>query len=149
MLQTDCRSCGAIVRADRRFCRLCGMPMRQEAADAATPEIELDQVAAADSILIHTRNSQYRFSIVDPAQRRGILSGGSFGDDMHDATLVGALAVGSDPADSDTLWLRTNARALFYLRAEAGIKRFTTSLITRLTHVRSNGASPTSIDRGA
>src|SRR5262249_10087804 len=143
-----CQSCGAIVRADRRFCRLCGMPMRQEAPDAAggTPEIELDQIGAADSILIHTRNSQYRFSIVDPAQRRGILSGGSFGDDMHDATLVGALATGSDPADSDTSWLRTNSRALFYVRAEAGIKRFTTSLITRLTHIRKRGSAPLNID---
>jgi hypothetical protein len=100
-------------------------------------EIELIQVGATDSILIHTRNSEYRFSIIDPEQRRGILSGGTFGDDLHDATLIGALIPGSDLGDSDTSWLRTNARALFYVRAESGIRRFTTSLITKLIHIKS------------
>ncbi|MFY9555965.1 MAG: zinc ribbon domain-containing protein [Blastocatellia bacterium] len=135
-MRTDCPSCGDLVRADARFCPLCGMPMR----DGATSEIELDQISAYDSILIHTRNSEYRFSIVDPAQRRGVLSGGTFGDDTHDATLVGALIRESDPGDSDTSWLKTDARALFYLRAEAGITRFTTSMITKLAHIRRNSA---------
>lgn len=122
--------------------------MREGVPPGVTREIALDQVSAADSILIHTRNSEYQFSVVDPTQRRGILSGGTFGDDLHDATLVGALILGSDSGNSDTSWLRTDARALFYVRAGAGITRFTTSLITKLTHIRSNPL-PDSIDRSA
>jgi len=112
-----------------------------QAEGGESGEIELGQISAADSILIHTRNSEYRFSIVDPVQRRGILSGGTFGDYLHDATLIGALIPGSDLGDGDTSWLRTNSRALFYVRAESGIRRFTTSIITRLIHIKNGGGS--------
>lgn len=132
-----------MARSGAKFCPGCGASLLPDALphDYHKPAagIELDQINEADCILIRTRNSEYQFSLIDPVGRRGVLSGGEFGDDPHDATLVGALCRG-DAAGSDTSCLRTDARALFYLRAEAGIKRFTTSPVTRLVHVR-NGNS--------
>jgi hypothetical protein len=145
VLQTDCHSCGATVRAESRFCHKCGKPLRaapaQEAPRArefngSTEEIALDEVNAADRILIQTQNSEYRFSVVDPESRRGKLSGGPLGNELQDAILVGVLSVSHSNAGSDTSSLKINGCALFYINVGAKLKRLTTSAITNLVLIK-------------
>jgi hypothetical protein len=138
MRQTHCSSCGAIVRAESRFCRMCGIPFRGGESSATIQEIAFDDVKAADRILIQTENSQYRFCVVDPQSRRGKLSGGSFGDGLQDATLVGVLVGGRGGEPSDTSRLKIDSCALFYVNVGAGLKRLTTSIITSLTHIKND-----------
>jgi hypothetical protein len=102
----------------------------------STEEIAFDEVNAADRILIQTQNSEYRFSVVDPQSRRGKLSGGSFGNQLQDATLVGVLIGNPGNASSDTSRLKINSCALFYVNVGTGLKRVTTSVITDLTLIR-------------
>jgi hypothetical protein len=145
MLQTDCPSCGAIVRAEGRFCRMCGERVRTtHALEAAreresggtTEEIALNEVNATDRILIQTQNSEYRFSVIDPDSRRGKLSGGSLGNELRDATLAAVLMGGRDNARTDTSSLKINSCALFYINVGEKLKRLTTSTITNLILIR-------------
>jgi hypothetical protein len=145
VLQTDCPSCGAIVRAESRFCCKCGKPVRaapaQEAPrarefNASTEEIALDEMNATDRILIQTKNSEYRFSVIDPESRRGKLSGGPLGNKLQDAILVGVLIGSQGNARSDTSALKINCCALFYINVGTKLKRLTTSAITNLILIR-------------
>jgi hypothetical protein len=145
MPRTDCPSCGATGLEQSRFCHACGTCLRADPARQApraiefavpTEEIAFDEVNAADKILIQTKNSEYRFSVVDPEGRRGRLSGGSFGNQLQDATLVGALIGSHGNASKDTSRLKINSRALFYINVGAGLKRLTTSVITNLILIR-------------
>jgi len=115
---------------------LAQKPARPRAALASIEEIAFDDVKATDRILIQTENSEYRFSVVDPESRRGVLSGGSFGDKLQDATLVCVLIRGRIGEGRDTSRLKIDSRALFYLNVGAGLKRLTTSAITNLVHIR-------------
>jgi hypothetical protein len=148
----DCPSCGATVRDGSRFCRACGTRLRAVAGSEApreiesagsTEEIDFDDVNASDRILIQTQNSEYRFSVVDPHSRSGKLSGGSFGNQLQDATLVGVLIGSQGNSASDTsrlkIKLKINSCALFYINVGAGLKRLTTSVITDLTLIRGGG----------
>ncbi|MFP5261055.1 MAG: zinc-ribbon domain-containing protein [Blastocatellia bacterium] len=144
----DCPSCGATARDDSRFCRACGTRLHAAAAGEApreveparaTEEIDFDDVNASDRILIQTQNSEYRFSVVDPHSRSGKLSGGSFGNQLQDATLVGVLIGSQGNSASDTSRLKINSCALFYINVGAGLKRLTTSVITDLTLIRGGG----------
>ena len=102
----------------------------------STQEIDFNKVNASDRILIQTQNSEYRFSVVDPQSRSGKLSGGSFGNQLQDATLVGVLVGSYESPRSDTSRLKTNSCALFYISVGAGLKRLTTSVITDLILIR-------------
>jgi hypothetical protein len=86
-----------------------------------------------DQILIRTQNSEYRFSISDPEERRGTLTGGTLGDKARDAVLVGSLVEGNGSLDNVTAGLKTGRRALFYLTAKNGVERLITSMITSVT----------------
>jgi hypothetical protein len=99
-------------------------------------EIAFDDVKASDRILIQTKNSEYRFAVVDPESRRGTLSGGSIGEGLQDATLIGVLTGGRNAEDRDTSKLKIDSRALFYVNVGAGQKRVTTSIITNLIHIK-------------
>jgi len=102
-------------------------------------DITMKDIGPSDQILIRTQNSEYRFSIVDPNERRGTLSGGSLGDKSRDAVLVGTLSEGnnSNPLENVSGGLKTGRRALFYLTAKNGIERLITSIITGITRNKS------------
>lgn len=85
-----------------------------------------------EQILIRTQNSEYRFSVIDPVERRGTLSGGSLGNQKRDAVLVGTLA-DNNRVSNDSLELKTGRRALFFLQARHGVERLITSEITDVT----------------
>ena len=101
-------------------------------------DITMKDIGPSDQILIRTQNSEYRFSIVDPVERRGTLSGGFLGDNSRDAVLVGTLSEGntSNSIDNVSNGLKTGRRALFYLTAKNGIERLITSIITGITRNR-------------
>jgi hypothetical protein len=99
-------------------------------------DIFFEDISPSDRIMIRTQNSEYRFSVVDPTERKGILTGGSLGDQQRSAVLVGALSGGENSFASDTAGLKTGARALFYLTARNGVERLITSMITSLKRTR-------------
>jgi hypothetical protein len=100
-------------------------------------EIILKDMNPSDRIMIRTQNSEYRFSVVDPEERRGVLTGGSLGDQRRSAVLVGTLSGGGNSFASDASKLKTGSRALFYLTAKNGVERLITSIITGLKQTQS------------
>lgn len=100
-------------------------------------DITLKDINPSDQILIRTQNSEYRFSVVDPVERRGTLSGGFLGTQPRDAVLVGTLSEpennSSNSLDNVSNGLKTGRRALFYLTAKNGIERLITSIITGIS----------------
>lgn len=98
--------------------------------------ITFEDVKADDKLLIKTRNSEYRFSVIDPLNHKGMLSGGTFGDEPREAFLIESLTRGEDGAFRDFRGLKTGARALFYLTSGRSIERVTTSKISGLTLVK-------------
>lgn len=102
-------------------------------------KITFKDISPSDCIAIRTQNSEYRFSVVDPTERRGILTGGSLGDQRRSAVLVGALSDGANSFASDGSGLKTGSRALFYITAKNGVERLITSIITSLNRVESHG----------
>src|SRR5262245_22980481 len=95
--------------------------------------IALDDLRKADQISVHTKNSNYQFSILDPSERKGILAGGSLGDEVAEAVLNGAVSV--DGTRFDCGELKTGARAVFFIRTKNHVHRLITSLITDLSLV--------------
>ena len=102
-------------------------------------EISLRDISPSDRIMIRTQNSEYRFSVLDPEERRGILTGGSLGDNRRNAILVGTLSGAANNFAGDGSRLKTGARALFYLTAKNGVERLITSIITSLKRTESSG----------
>jgi hypothetical protein len=99
-------------------------------------DILFEDISPSDRIMIRTQNSEYRFSVVDPSERKGILTGGSLGNQQRHAVLVGALSGGENSFASDTGALKTGSRALFYLTARNGVERLITSIITSLKRTK-------------
>jgi hypothetical protein len=93
--------------------------------------IVIKDLNAMEQISIRTRNSEYQFQVIEPAEQRGFLSGGPFGDEQYEAVLVGAL-VGNELRGRLSAKLEIGACALFYIRAKERVKRLTTSMITSL-----------------
>jgi len=99
--------------------------------------IAFDDVKADDKVLIKTRNSEYRFSVIDPAKHRGMLSGGTLGCEPREAVLIESQSKDDDGALRAFGGLKIGARALFYLSGGRCVERVTTSIISSLTLVKS------------
>ncbi|MEW6208938.1 MAG: hypothetical protein AB1631_11270 [Acidobacteriota bacterium] len=95
-------------------------------------ELNFREMEAGQTIGIETLNSSYRFLLIDPANGKGLLSGGSLGEGRHLAFLTGSIGDKRDPLGIDSRRLRTGARALFYLETNQGTKSLTLSKIVRL-----------------
>jgi len=102
-------------------------------------DIAFKEISPSDQIVIRTQNSEYRFSVLDPGERRGTLSGGSLGNQRREAVLAGMLSDGGNSFASDTSGLKTGSRALFYLSAKNGVERLITSIVTGLRRTESQG----------
>ena len=98
--------------------------------------ITFDDIKADDKVLIKTTNSEYRFSVIDPRNHKGMLSGGNLGEEPREAFLIESLDKDEDGALRDFRGLKTGARALFYLSTGCAIERVTTSKISGLTLVK-------------
>ena len=86
---------------------------------------------AMDQISIRTQNSEYQFRVTEPAQCKGVLSGGLFGDEQHEAILSGAFA-GDRSHRRFSAELEIGTCAFFYVACEENLKSLTTSAITNL-----------------
>jgi hypothetical protein len=95
--------------------------------------IAFDNVSANDRVIIRTKNSLYRFSVNDPAQRQGLLSGGRLGDSPRNAVLIESLVEDGSRVGGSPSVLKVGSRALFYLLTPRGVERVITSVITDLT----------------
>ena len=86
----------------------------------------------ADTISIKTERSDYRFSILDPISRRGMLRGGVLGNEPREAVLIGSIS----EVDNlyDTTELKTGWRAYFFLEANDCLIRIITSVVTDIAH---------------
>jgi len=104
--------------------------------------IEFDKLSCADTISVQTLKSSYQFSLLDPSNRKGLLSGGSLGDEGIEAFLSGM--VSDDSREFETTELKTGARAVFFVESKKIVRRLITSVITDLAVAR-NPVSPRSI----
>jgi len=98
--------------------------------------IALEDISVHDKVVIRTRNSEYRFSVIDPVNHKGLLSGGALGDEPREAFLIESRSKGESGAVHDFRGLKSGARALFYLSSGNKVERVTTSEIFGLTHVK-------------
>lgn len=98
--------------------------------------ITFDEIRRDDKVVICTQNSEYRFSVIDPQNHKGMLSGGSLGDQPREAFLVESLGKSDSGSLQDFRGLKRGARALFYLSSGHRVERVTTSRISRLTLIR-------------
>ncbi|MFY9555595.1 MAG: hypothetical protein WAV47_12855 [Blastocatellia bacterium] len=98
--------------------------------------ITFDDIRPNDRIVIRTKNSEYRFSVIDPGSHRGMLSGGSLGEEPREAILIESMSKGDDGALQDFHGLKTGGRALFYLSSGRSVERVKTSKIDTLVLVK-------------
>ena len=96
--------------------------------------IDFDKLTRADTISVQTMKSSYQFSVLDPCNRKGMLSGGSLGDHAIEAFLSGM--VSDNHQDFDTAELKTGGRAVFFIESRKSVRRLITSVVTDLAVVR-------------
>jgi hypothetical protein len=104
--------------------------------------IAFDDMRPNDRIVIKTRNSEYQFSVSDPVNHKGMLSGGALGENPREAFLVESLSSEDGAGMRDFDGLKTGGRALFYLSSGPRIERVTTSKISGLTVVKAGDSVP-------
>jgi len=93
-------------------------------------EIKLNHTNASDQITIRTQFSSYSFRVTDPLTCRGLLSGGSLGDQPEDAYFAGAISRASrQPHDATRLI--TGCHAVFFV-GRKDLTRLTTSIVTKI-----------------
>lgn len=95
-------------------------------------EIVFKDLKPDENLLIRTENSEYRFRVVNPDERRGLLTGGSLGNTRREAVLIGTLPDGNYIEAADPERIKTGTRALFFLGATRGIERLITSAIKEI-----------------
>jgi hypothetical protein len=98
--------------------------------------ISLDEIGADDRVVIKTKNSEYRFAVIDPPSHRGMLSGGAIGEEPREAFLIESRSKDEAGAAHGFPGLKTGARALFYLSSGRVFERVTTSEISALSLVK-------------
>jgi len=98
--------------------------------------IALDEIKVDDKVVIKTRNSEYRFSVIDPLHHKGLLSGGALGEEPREAVLIESLCKIGQATSREFRGLKTGARALFYLSSGCSVERVTTSEIFSLTLIK-------------
>ncbi len=110
-------------------------PVRSFSRDFGTA-ISFGDMRPNDRIVIKTRNSEYQFSVCDPGNHKGMLSGGKLGAEPREAFLIESLSRDEYGVVRDFDGLETGGQALFYLSSGHRIERVTTSKISGLTLVK-------------
>ena len=106
---------------------------RRGNAEAEVIEINLDNLGAADQILIETAHSVYSFTITDPALPSGKLIGGVLGNRQVKASLVPS-QLRSSSSRFARRSLRTGSRLMFLIEHGNNLRRLTTSTVTKLLY---------------
>ncbi|HJQ68308.1 MAG TPA: hypothetical protein VKA70_05025 [Blastocatellia bacterium] len=147
-------SCGEWEDAARPFCEVCD---KTEPSLSVEPpafaylhevrEVSVDRLRPRDYVLIHTENSVYRFTIIEPRHGYGLLTGGSLGYHRIKATLVETRPASSPGKPGMPNLLRERSRAVFRLPGKNRPELLVTSLITKLVQV-TGGLSTVSMPAG-
>ena len=103
-------------------------------------KLSFDGLNDGETLVIETRNSTYRFLVIDAISGQGILMGGAFDDSPVSGLLIGVSIEDRNGFRLDTTCLKIGGRAIFHLDTEIGIERLITSRITNLFHVRDSKA---------
>ena len=135
-------SCGEWEDAARPFCEICDKTEPSPDVEPPSfaflhevPEVNLDGLRPRDYLLIHTENSVYRFTIIDPRERHGLLTGGSLGYHKIKTTLVETIPAISPREIGRPKILKERSRAVFKIPGEKRPELLVTSLITKLIQV--------------
>jgi hypothetical protein len=135
-------SCSEWEDAARPFCEICDKTGPSADAEPPSfgflhevPEVNLDGLRPRDYLLIHTENSVYRFTIIDPRERYGLLMGGLFGYHKIKTTLVETIPTNSPRETGRPRVLKERSRAVFKIPGEKRPELLVTSLITKLVLV--------------
>jgi len=83
-----------------------------------------------DRLSLQTRKSNYQFRVIDPFNRKGLLTGGVLGDQVLEAVLTGTIS--EDSTDFDSSELKPGRRAVFFVANDDLVQRLTTSVITEI-----------------
>ena len=99
-------------------------------------DIGVEALCTGDRVLVQTQRSLYQFSISDVPRKKGLLSGGSLGEQTVEATLAGTILDGC--VDFGSWELKPGARAVFFIEKERCAERLVTSPITAVILDRNN-----------
>ena len=142
MKSLESYSCNEWVDAARPYCEIC--EGRETSFEIEPPRVEylkeveevyLDGLRARDYLIIHTENSVYRFTIIDPEKRFGLLTGGSLGYHRIKATLEATIPTDPPERIGRVMTIREHTRIVFSIPSEKTTERLVTSLVTKLTQV--------------
>jgi hypothetical protein len=98
--------------------------------------VPVDDAGNAKScLLIQTAHNVYVFVGNAPADNRGLLAGGVFGESPIGAVLVGAIATSNGKSESRTA-LTAGSRAVFHIESDGTWRRMVTSTIVKLVHTQ-------------
>lgn len=105
-----------------------------------TDKLAFSSIDVGDALIIETRNSTYRFLVIDAVSGQGILTGGMSVGNAGCALLIGVSVEDKNGFRLDTTCLKVGGRAIFHLDTDNGIDRLITSGITSLFHIRDGKA---------
>lgn len=127
----------SLAKVEIMYCEpsLDSSPRHSQSYDLSSA-ITFDDINANDKVLIRTRNSEYRFSVIDPVSHKGMLTGGTLGEEPREAFLIESIGKDEHGALRDFSGFKTGARALFYLSSGHRIERVTTSKISSLSLIK-------------
>jgi hypothetical protein len=146
-----CYRCCQVLPENSNYCPHCGRtisclttpfaPSPDNAQVIETvEELEIDRLAPADYLLIRTRNSLYKFTLIEPVIGYGILTGGALGTRQIHASLIAQANCQDTKTVARSLRVSTGQGLLFYLdenqvEGNDQRKQVATSPIQKLTYV--------------
>ena len=142
MKSLEAFSCSEWEDAARPFCDICDKT--EPSLDVEPPvftymhevqEVNLDGLRPRDYVIIHTENSVYRFTIIEPRERYGLLTGGSLGYHGVKTTLVETVPANSPDEIGRPRIIKERSRVVFRIPGEKKSELLITSLITKLIQV--------------
>ena len=98
-----------------------------------TNELILNELNPIDIVCMETAHSTYRFAVLDPTARAGILSGGLLNETPLEANFLCSLSAQENGGD-DTTRIKVGSRAIFIYTSEARARYIVISTITKLTY---------------
>jgi len=104
----------------------------------AVAQISLDTLNVTDCISIKTSDYNYLFVVIDPEQRRGVLTGGAPGFNSTVSVLLGADMRKNGQVSALFSGLYHGSRAIFFVESNGGVRQFVTSEIIGLVHIEAN-----------
>ncbi len=99
---------------------------------STTMDIDFANLEADCELVICTRNTEYRFVVIDPATRFGLLSGGAF--ERPQEAVLACLTDGDDRDDTaiQPTQPSSGSRALFHLFVDGKVTSLMTSPISEI-----------------